>query len=395
MAIADAVVSGRCRPPPKDSTVPAPIRDAVLRGLATRPEDRWPSLDELLAALAYAPARRRGWVPIVALLGVLTVVALAFGIMRNRVGGDPCAGAGQALSGVWDDARIATVKRAFLASGAPNAATIFEDTRRIIDVYARSWVDMQVQSCRATLERHEQSQELHDLRAQCLSQRLGELRAYTDLLSIADANLVQRNPDASYSLRPIADCADTTTLRTSNRGHADAVAGAQLGELEAGVARTRALEISGRYDDATKLVGELLQKVRQIHHRPLEAELLMVLAAVQSHATDAAPAQQAAFDSAVAAEAAHDDFQATRAWSYLIFFDSRDERYVEAHRAARPSPKPSSSARAIRCAPNESTSTTSATSSTTKGSSPRRWSPFGAAWSSTPSWATPTSAAWR
>jgi len=328
IAIAGEVVSGRRRTPPKDSPVPLPIRHAVLRGLATKPEDRWPSLDELLAALAYAPARPRRWVPLVALLGVLTAAALAFGIMRNRIGGDPCAGAGRALSGVWDDARIANVKRAFLASGAPNAATIFEDTRRIIDVYARSWLDMQAQSCRATLELHEQSKELYELRGQCLSRRLAELGAYTELLSSADDKLVQRNPDASYALSPIADCADTTTLRTSNRG-------APHSELEAGIARTRALEIAGRYDEAKALIGELLQKVRQIHHRPLEAELLMVLATVQSHLTDPDAALQAAFDSAVAAEAAHDDFAATRAWSYQIFLDSRAERYVEAHRAAR------------------------------------------------------------
>jgi serine/threonine-protein kinase len=308
----------------------------VLRGLATRPEDRWASLDELLAALSYAPARRRRRTPMVALAAVLLAAALALGIIRSRAGGDPCAGAGRALSGVWDEARIAAVKRAFLSSGAPNAETIFEDTRRILDVYARSWLDMQAQSCRATLERHEQPKELHELRSQCLSQRLGELAAYTDLLSSADAKLVERSPDASYALSPIADCADTTTLRTSSRGHGDGRgAGTPLGELEAGIARTRALEISGRYDEATRLIGELLHKVRQLHHRPLEAELLMVLATVQSHLSDPDAAVQAAFDSAVAAEAGNDDFQATRAWSYLIFLDSRAERYAEAHRAAR------------------------------------------------------------
>jgi len=334
LAIADEVVSGRCRPPPKESTVPPPVRDAVLRGLATRPEDRWPSLDELLAALAYAPARRRR-LPLIAVAAALMAAALLFGILRSRIGGDPCAGAGRALSGVWDDARIARVKRAFLASGAPDAEGIFEDTRRILDVYARSWVDMQAQSCRATLERHEQPKELYDLRTRCLSQRLGELGAYTELLSSADAKLVQRNPDASYALRPIADCADATTLRTSRVGRGDGVGGTKLGELEAGIARTRALEIAGRYDEATKLIGALLHEVRQLHHRPLEADLLMVLATVQSHLTDPDAAMQSAFDSAVAAEAAQDDFQATRAWSYLIFLDSRAERYADAHRAAR------------------------------------------------------------
>lgn len=46
------VVSGRILPRPADSHVPTIIHEAILRGLATKPDQRFPSMSELLAALS-------------------------------------------------------------------------------------------------------------------------------------------------------------------------------------------------------------------------------------------------------------------------------------------------------------------------------------------------------
>jgi predicted negative regulator of RcsB-dependent stress response len=70
VALADAVIAGRLEPPP---TSLAPwLRKIVLRGLATRPADRYPSMDALLADLA-RPPRRRGRT--IALAGTALVLA--------------------------------------------------------------------------------------------------------------------------------------------------------------------------------------------------------------------------------------------------------------------------------------------------------------------------------
>ncbi len=47
----DSVTNGIVRPPPRDSAVPATLRRVLLRGLATEPKRRWPSMDELLTRL--------------------------------------------------------------------------------------------------------------------------------------------------------------------------------------------------------------------------------------------------------------------------------------------------------------------------------------------------------
>ena len=46
------VTEGRMDPPPPDIRVPNRIRAALVRGLASQPDDRWPSMDALLGELA-------------------------------------------------------------------------------------------------------------------------------------------------------------------------------------------------------------------------------------------------------------------------------------------------------------------------------------------------------
>ena len=54
-----AVTTGERRPVPSDRAVPGWLRQTVERGLSVKPADRWPTMDALLQALTYDPARRR------------------------------------------------------------------------------------------------------------------------------------------------------------------------------------------------------------------------------------------------------------------------------------------------------------------------------------------------
>jgi len=58
-AIAQATLEGRVRPPPAHAQVPEWLHKVVLKGLSVRPEDRYPTLKALLAALQRKPTRRR------------------------------------------------------------------------------------------------------------------------------------------------------------------------------------------------------------------------------------------------------------------------------------------------------------------------------------------------
>jgi predicted negative regulator of RcsB-dependent stress response len=73
VALADAVIEGRLEKPPRDHQVPARLREIVLRGLSTKREQRYPSMNALLDELARPPKRPFRKVAIA--IGVGTVVA--------------------------------------------------------------------------------------------------------------------------------------------------------------------------------------------------------------------------------------------------------------------------------------------------------------------------------
>ena len=54
-----SVVSGRIKEPPAGTSVPSWIREPLVRGLSVASEERWPTMDALLAALSRDPARQR------------------------------------------------------------------------------------------------------------------------------------------------------------------------------------------------------------------------------------------------------------------------------------------------------------------------------------------------
>ncbi|HSD86944.1 MAG TPA: protein kinase [Kofleriaceae bacterium] len=79
VALADAVMSGRMQPPPKSATVPARLRKILLRGLSTKPEERYPSMDALLADLTHDPSRKVRRFTMIAALVLLAVAGVVGG----------------------------------------------------------------------------------------------------------------------------------------------------------------------------------------------------------------------------------------------------------------------------------------------------------------------------
>ncbi|HWB76925.1 MAG TPA: serine/threonine-protein kinase [Nannocystaceae bacterium] len=63
---------GRVIAPPRNSTIPAWLRDAVLRGLSPTPAERWPHMDALCRVLGSDPARTR-----LRRLGIVAIVVVA------------------------------------------------------------------------------------------------------------------------------------------------------------------------------------------------------------------------------------------------------------------------------------------------------------------------------
>jgi tetratricopeptide (TPR) repeat protein/tRNA A-37 threonylcarbamoyl transferase component Bud32 len=304
--LAEAVINGRLRVPSKSGRVPMWLRDAVLRGLANDPAQRWPSMDALLATLTRSPMRTRQR-RIIASVTAATLIALALGYrdLRRRES-LVCRGAEHKLVAIWDDARKQKMHAAFVATNTPFAEDTFRGAARALDAYASAWVKAHTEACEATRVRREQSEELLDLRMECLAQRLQEAKAQLELLTTADAKTVEKAVQMTSALSPVSDCSDVAALRAPVRPPNEAVR-AQVAALRDRLARVKALHDAGRYADARAQALTIADVARKLGYRPLMAEALLALGRSQIATGQTTEAEKSLDEATLAAEAGRAD----------------------------------------------------------------------------------------
>ena len=273
-ALALAVLDGRPMPPPKATEVPGWLHAIVLRGLTTAADERFESMAALLAAieLGSQPARaRRGW-----LLGLGIVGALAIGgglgayALREPVAvAGPCDSAASELDATWGADKRAAVASAFDRAGLAPAAR--DGALAALDGYADAWTTMRRDSCEATRVRASQSDELMDLRSQCLDRRQAELGALVELLARGNPAALAKASLSVERLTPIQVCADVEQLRARVPLPEDPDTRAAVRRGEAILADARAHLDAGLYADASALLDTVEPEARG--HAPLAAAL--------------------------------------------------------------------------------------------------------------------------
>ncbi|MCY1078798.1 tetratricopeptide repeat protein [Archangium lansingense] len=309
---------GPPRPLPRERQVPERVRRALARGLSPQPEQRFPSMEALLAELEHARrgAGRERW-----LLAAGVAVALlltAGGVVVRERGAQVCRGAGQRLEGIWDSGRRERMRSAFLATGVPYAEQAWRSTSALLEGYTAGWVRMHTEACEATRVRGEQSAELMDLRMECLGQRLATLRELTEVLVAADARVVERSAQAVSGLPDLEGCASVVGLSSPVPPPADAGARARIASLRADVAWARARFDAGRYGPGRERMVRAAEAARELGWRPLEAEVLHLLGQLEYAADDGKAAVQSLHRALWAAQAGRDDAAAARVSVELV-----------------------------------------------------------------------------
>jgi serine/threonine protein kinase len=168
----ESLEAGRVAARPRDTEVPRWVHAVLLRGLSIEASDRWPSMRELLDALARDPRVRRRR----AGLGTLAVAfagALGYAVIpTSEPTSEPeiCASAGSEISDVWSDARAAEVEQTVRAKHGDSADKILAIALPRIDRYADEWSAMRDEACHAHAD-GQQSENVFDLRNACLDHR--------------------------------------------------------------------------------------------------------------------------------------------------------------------------------------------------------------------------------
>ncbi|HEY6476721.1 MAG TPA: serine/threonine-protein kinase, partial [Polyangia bacterium] len=219
-ALTTAVVQGQVKEAPASSKVPLWVRKVLLRGLRPQAADRYPSMQELIEALGRNPnAARRRFVAAAAV--ALVPVGLTIGVHQSLANHRSTCSAGPTwLAGVWDlrapaeaeSTRQAEIHTAFLHTGKSYASDVFATVNRVLNGYAQRWAKMYRETCEGS-ERGEQSAEVLDLRMTCLQERLGGLRALTDVFREANGEVVENAVSAANNLGSLDRCADVPLLR--------------------------------------------------------------------------------------------------------------------------------------------------------------------------------------
>ena len=317
VALTASVLLGEVRAAPEAARVPGWIRRVLLRGLATNPAHRYPSMAALLGALEQDPAARsRKWAT--ALGAAALVGGLAYGASRMGARQQTMCGDGAArFTGLWDSGgaspRKDEIRAAFARTGKAFAPQTYAATSRLLDDYVARWSSMYRDACEATHVRGDQSAEVLDLRMACLDGRLGNVRALSDVLAHADEGVVLNAVNAAGALPSLDGCADVAALRAVVKPPADPATRARVTELRGELARVTALSNSGQCAAAESRGVPLMAAARATKYRPLEGEVLDAMGFLGNFCGDPGVAITRLKEAYAAAVAGHDDAVATDA----------------------------------------------------------------------------------
>jgi eukaryotic-like serine/threonine-protein kinase len=311
-----AILDGRMREPPTGA-IPARLWTVLSRGLARDPAQRFPTMTELLDALADDPVarRRRRIAQGAALVGAVAVGAV---VVRALGGGaqPSCDVSRGELAGAWDATRRTSVDAALRAARG--------DVARVdaaLDTYADSWVGARRDACEATHVRGTDSQRVLEAREACLDRARRELAALTDLFAHADAKLAARAVEAVFRLRDPASC---------QLDHEPPFALPQRAELD----RARSLYAAGREGDADAIASKVLASLPPGFAPAVVAEALELRARFANTGSPAR-AEDFLYQALTAAERSGDDRLAADVWIDLLETTGAGARFEASQVAAR------------------------------------------------------------
>jgi serine/threonine protein kinase/tetratricopeptide (TPR) repeat protein len=340
MALTTNVVNGRVREPPANTKVPMWIRKILLRGLRVNADERFPSMVELLEALGRDPAvARRRWLLATSSAVLLLAAGTGFGMRQGMADSKPvCRGGPEKLDGIWElvppgtgeTPRQAQLHEAFLKSGKSYAKDVWATTSNALTKYARAWADMYRETCEATAVNKVQSTEVLDLRMECLNERLGGLRALTNVFSEANGEVVENAASAANSLPSLDRCADVPILRAVLRPPDNARTRGQVDDLRARVAELKAKFDAGRSKEAMQRAPLLVGEARKTGYLPLVAEALLLEGHVMTTAGDSRSAEIALDEAFLAAEASRHDEVKAEAAAFLVYVVGYQQASFEA-----------------------------------------------------------------
>ncbi len=239
--------------------MPEALHAIILRGLDRDPDQRFATMEALIAALE-SLLRQRSRAPWIAAGVVVTVVGVAWAWSLRPA---RCPDARAQLDGVWDPQRSAEVEAAFASANTRASETMWPRVESRLDDYATQWASVHGELCKTA------GMPL-DAGMACLRARKGELAGVVDVLATGDRSTVHAALELLDSLRDPGPCAEPEATQSAAL---DPQLAAQRAEVADLVAATRAHVDGVQYAQAITLGEQALARAAELGDTALECEV--------------------------------------------------------------------------------------------------------------------------
>ncbi len=317
-ALRNEIMSGQVAPAPLRSPVPTWVYRCLTKGMNTFADERYGSMNELLAVLDRRRMSRRALLATSFAAATLTGIASFFvATQTTETAVEICPDASSELTGIWDDTRRQQVRTAIETSSSPQAAVVTASVLPHLDTYTDAWRSMRNEACLTHAEGR-QADGLFDLRMACLDQRLAGLTTLTELLAQPQSNDLTTLAQAAFSLPALDPCADASALLEDVSPPDDPDLRQQVQNHRENLSRALVLHAAGKTDAGLKLVNQALDDHTAMAYLPLAAEVELNRGYMLLN-TDPTAAAQSLQQSILHATRADHDKVAAQASSRLAF----------------------------------------------------------------------------
>ena len=321
----------RTLPGKRPADLPTEVEEALIRGLSLVPEQRFESMDDLLAKLSVAETseRRLWWIPALLVFTALLVANLY--AERKSAEASTCSDGQERLAGVWDASVAEQLRAAASSWGGDYATSVWDRSEERFEGWARAWSKARVRACEATRE-GEQTPALLERRMACLDRQLMQVEGI--LLGLRHHEGESREfleRVETLELPAPENCAGAVLLEHAALDPVEEAAAREGRELRAALAEVEGLAQAGDFTEAREHGEALLERVDALAFPPIQAEakLLLGLAMVRED-QDRARALELMREAAWIAQSVGHHAVLIRAAASLAMLTATEEAELEA-----------------------------------------------------------------
>ncbi len=304
--LAVSVASGTLIDDPPLPRVRRWVRRMVLRGLEARPDDRHPSMDEVVRILDLGLRRRTNVGLVLAAAGGLAMAGWT-AASRN----DPdCRASAAELRQTWSTQWAPQIRTALQDGLAHDAQDTWQRAERNVDAFVSEWASASDEACVARHDTGSLDGPSFGARIRCLEDQHVYVGGLVEAVTGAEPQMLWEITAATAELPRPQTC---TTVQADDDGF-DPAEQARIDAVQRKAARAEGLARAGRVEPARRLLTECLDDLQGLEAARTRATVLAALGHQHYDAADLPKGREAMQDALLWASRSGDASTIAETW---------------------------------------------------------------------------------